>query len=349
MRILIFGAGAIGSLLGHLLEQAGHQVTLVGRVDYVRAVQTHGLILEEQGRALVVHPKAVETVAELAADEYAWDLRLLTVKAYDTLQAAQTLASAVSPETPLLLLQNGVGGEELAQQALPQTPIVSGVITWPVSILAAGHIAIQSRRGGASLAPTHEGQHVEPWVQLFHSIGVKAVLCPDYRAQKWSKLLLNMLANAVPAILDVPPDAAFKAPRLFAIERAAYLEALDVMRALQLPTVAFPDYPVPALAWAMRHLPEPILRPLLGRLVAGGRGEKKPSLQIDLLSGRRRSEVLYLNGAVVTYAAHVGLAAPVNQVLVNTLLGIAAGSIAWDEFRGRPERLVAEVNAAKGE
>jgi 2-dehydropantoate 2-reductase len=186
-------------------------------------------------------------------------------------------------------------------------------------------------------------------VQLFHSAGVKTVLCPDYRAQKWSKLLLNMLANAVPAILDMPPGAVFSDPRLFAIERAACLEALDVMHALQLRPVGFPDYPVPVLAWAMRHLPEPILQRLLRRLVAGGRGEKKPSLQIDLLSGRRRSEVLYLNGAVVTYAVHLGLAAPVNQVLVDTLLGIAAVTISWHDFRGKPERLVAEVSAAKGE
>jgi 2-dehydropantoate 2-reductase len=98
----------------------------------------------------------------------------------------------------------------------------------------------------------------------------------------------------------------------------------------------------------MRMLPAPLLRAVLGRMVASGRGEKAPSLQMDLAGGRRHSEVLYLNGAVVTHAERLGRDVPVNQVLLRTLKGMVDGSIPWDDFRGQPQKLVAAVQAERG-
>ena len=362
MRILIFGAGAIGSLLGYRLSQAKHEVILVGRPNYVQAVQARGLLLEERhsvpyeptkhpdrdrhpahhGHA--AHPQAVEKIEDIPASQRAWELTLLTVKAYDTQDATQALASYLSPEMPLLVVQNGVGGEEMVQQVLGQANIISGVITLAVSVLAPAHIRLDTTRGGLSLAPTQEGQAVDSLAQLFAAAGMKTVTCRDYRAQKWSKLLLNMLANALPAILDMSPSDVFANPRLFDIERSAFLEALHVMRALGVRPINLPGYPVPILAWAMRTLPASLLRALLSRIITSGRGGKKPSLQIDLTRGRERSEVLYLNGAIVTHAERLGLNAPVNRVLVDTLMSIATGNVSWDEFRGQPQKLIAALH-----
>ena len=366
MRILVFGAGAIGSLLGHRLAHAGHEVTLIGRPQYVRAVHERGLILEERslpshehverpqqerGPALygptTVHPVAVEGIEHIPSAQRSWDLVLLTVKAYDTQAAAQALAPYLSSDVPLLIVQNGVGGEELAQEVLKQAAIISGVITLSVSVLAPGHVRLETTRGGLNLAPTREDQDLDDWAQLFATAGMKTATYRNYRALKWSKLLLNIQANAIPAILDMTPGTAFANPSLFALERSAFLEALAVMRTLHLKPIHFPGYPVPLLTWAMETLPPSLLRPLLRRLFASGRGDKPPSLQIDLARGRQRSEALYLNGAVVTYAERLGLDVPVNRVLLDTLMGIAAGSLAWDEFRGQPQRLVAAVQAGK--
>jgi 2-dehydropantoate 2-reductase len=376
VRILVFGAGATGSLLGHRLADAGHEVTLVGRPGYVRAVQAHGLLLEERDLApheraahpqrerdpasheraahplrerslalygRVVYPKAVERIADLPVDQRSWDLILLTVKAYDTQEAAQRLAPHLSQDVPLLIVQNGVGGEELAQQTLQRVVIVSGVLTLSVSVLAPGRIRLETTRGGLSLAPMRKGQDVDHWAELFASAGLKTATYRDYRALRWSKLLLNMQANAIPAILDMTPGEVLADPALFALERSAFLEALDVMRALHLRPVSFPGYPTSLLVWAMQTLPAYLLRPVLRPLFASGRGDKKPSLQIDLARGRRRSEVWFLNGAVVTYAERVGLDVPVNKMLLDTLMAIAAGSVSWDEFRGQPHKLVAAV------
>jgi 2-dehydropantoate 2-reductase len=377
VRVLVFGAGAIGSFLGHRLATAGHDVTLIGRPAYVCAVQEHGLILEEQehGKPAVatsavvpgdgtteavttdhskqergpafhghaVYPAAVEGIGDLPTDQRPWDLILVTVKVYDTAEAARALAPYLSQNVPVLIVQNGVGGEGLAQGALPQATVISGVLTLSVSVLAPGHIRLETSRGGLSLAPTQVGEDVGPWAALFATAGLRTATYTDYHAMKWTKLLLNIQTNAIPAILDMAPGDVYAHPALFVLERAAFREALAVMHALHLKVVSFPNYPVPLLAWAMQHLPTVLLRPVLSRLVASGRGDKKPSLQMGLAGGRQQSEVLYLNGAVVNHAARLGVQTPVNQVLLDTVLGIAAGRIPWDEFRGQPQKLLREL------
>ena len=369
MRVLVFGAGAIGSFLGHRLATAGHDVTLIGRPAFVRAVQENGLILEEQPSNPVVttsvvahregttraattsssehrhavYPASAQSIGELGTDQRGWDLVLLTVKVYDTVDAAQALGHCLTPQTPVLIVQNGVGGEELAREALPDVPLISGVLTLSVRVVAPGHVRLETSSGGLSLAPTQAGQDVSPWSRLFAAAGLRMATYADYRAMKWTKLLLNIQANAIPAILDMVPGDVYAHPALFAAERKAFLEALAVMQALRLRVVSFPNYPVPLLAWAMRTWPTALLRPLLTRLVASGRGDKKPSLQMDLAGGRQHSEALYLNGAVVSHADRLGVPAPLNCVLLDTLLGIAAGRLPWDEFRGQPAKLLAAL------
>jgi 2-dehydropantoate 2-reductase len=113
-----------------------------------------------------------------------------------------------------------------------------------------------------------------------------------------------------------------------------------VMRALVLQPVSLPGYPVPLFAWALCSLPAWLLRPIFQRVIVPGRGGKMPSLHIDLSKGKGKSEVEYLNGAVVRYAQELGLDAPVNRTLHAVLMGIVQGGIPWEEYRGRPDRLL---------
>jgi 2-dehydropantoate 2-reductase len=62
---------------------------------------------------------------------------------------------------------------------------------------------------------------------------------------------------------------------------------------------------------------------------------------MDLSRGKGKSEVEYLNGAVVRYAQELGLDAPVNRALHAVLMGIVKGEISWEEYRDQPERLLA--------
>jgi 2-dehydropantoate 2-reductase len=157
-------------------------------------------------------------------------------------------------------------------------------------------------------------------------------------------LLLNLLTNASSAILDLPSAAVADDPRLFALERAAFREAVGVMQAQGLRAVALPGYPVPMLVVIMAA-PPAIGRAVLRRALARGRGDKMPSLWRDLESGRRENEVTVLNGAVAREAERLGLAAPVNRALTEILVALAEGRADREFYRHRPEALLQACRA----
>ncbi|MGA9351179.1 MAG: ketopantoate reductase family protein [Anaerolineae bacterium] len=339
MRALIVGAGAIGSLVGYKLARAGNEVTLVGRQPYVAAVRVQGLGLEGGGQvAQAMNVRAVTNVRDVADEPF--DFVLLTVKAYDTTEASAQVEPLAQRGIPILVLQNGVGGEETAAEILGKATILSAVITLSVEVLEPGLVRLATTRGGIGLAPTTSGQSVAELAEVFREAGFRTSIYRDYRRMKWSKLLLNIVANASPAILDMFPDEVFADSRLFALERAAFREGAAVMRALGLRPVSLPGYPVPLFAWALCSLPAWLLRPILRRAIVPGRGGKMPSLHIDLSRGKGKSEVECLNGAVVRYAQELGLDAPVNRALHSVLMGIVKRGIPWEEYRGQPERLL---------
>jgi 2-dehydropantoate 2-reductase len=69
-----------------------------------------------------------------------------------------------------------------------------------------------------------------------------------------------------------------------------------------------------------------------------------PSFHIDLNSGRGKSEVDYLNGAVVRQAARLGLAAPANSMLNDTLLALTSGDLQRDDYARQPDKFLSDYH-----
>jgi 2-dehydropantoate 2-reductase len=70
-----------------------------------------------------------------------------------------------------------------------------------------------------------------------------------------------------------------------------------------------------------------------------------PSLHIDLHSGKKRSEVSFLNGAVVRAGKSKGVLSPINAVLTNTLSDLVTGLISIETFSRNPEKLITNINS----
>ena len=116
--------------------------------------------------------------------------------------------------------------------------------------------------------------------------GFTVSLYTDYRGLKWTKLLMNILANAACAILDWTPAQVMGDPETAALEARAWQETLAVMSRRQIHVVALAGYPFPLFAPLARRLPPAWLARVLRGFVSGGRGSKMPSLQIALSSGK---------------------------------------------------------------
>ncbi len=354
MRILIIGAGAIGSLLGARLALAGHDVTLAGRPALVAAVQATGLILLEPTGASrrAANVRAVDSIAAaftLGMDKpgfsekpplpASYDLALLTVKAYDTAAViAELRALDADRLPPLLTLQNGVGNEEALAAAFGADRIVAGAIDTPASIPAPGQVQVHRDRFRAGLAPVGKAAPLGQAAALLRDAGFKTQVFDDYRGLKWAKLLMNLLANAQCAILDWTPAQVMAHPVAARLEALAWQEALAVMARLDIRPVALAGYPLPLLAPIARRLPPTWLARGLSRLVTGGRGGKMPSLHIALAGGKR-SEVTWLNGAVARFGHETGVPTPVNAAFADVLVALTEGQTDRDIYRGRPEKL----------
>ena len=119
-----------------------------------------------------------------------------------------------------------------------------------------------------------------------------------------------------------------------------------VMEAQGIEVVDLPGTPVRALAYATK-LPLWLSKPLLGRAAGAGRGAKMPSFHIDLHSGRGKSEVEYLHGAVVRAGEKFNVPTPVNKVLTETLLALTNKEIPLEEFAHKPEKLIDKLKGWK--
>ncbi len=184
---------------------------------------------------------------------------------------------------------------------------------------------------------------------LFAGAGFKVQIFDSGPALKWTKLLMNMLANAQPAILGLTPQQVFAQPALGNLEVLAWREALAVMRAQRIRPVPLAGYPMALIGALVQRLPVGLVRPFMARFIVGGRGSKLPSLMYDLQpQPRGQSEVAWLNGAVAAQAGNLGLPAPVNETLTRVLTDMVEGRAAIAEWRDRPERLLEAVEKAAG-
>ncbi|MEP6665399.1 MAG: 2-dehydropantoate 2-reductase N-terminal domain-containing protein [Nocardioidaceae bacterium] len=199
MRFVVFGAGAVGGVVGGLLHRAGHKVVLIARGEHLAAIQSDGLRFASP---------AGHTVERISAvghpDEVEWrhdDVVLLAVKSDATRDAVQSLAATAPPSIALVCMQNGVANEDTA---LRWFSCVYGVcVMAPTAHVEPGLVEANCHPTPAILdiGRYPEGVDVttEQIATAFREAGIVSVPRPDIMRWKYRKLVLN-LGNAVQAV-----------------------------------------------------------------------------------------------------------------------------------------------------
>jgi 2-dehydropantoate 2-reductase len=334
VRYLIYGTGAVGGLLGGSLALTGREVVFLARPDRAKALLSQGLHLtgDVPDRTLP-HPIMATTLNE-ALRHGRPDLILLTVKAYDVEQAGHELAAAFETPPPLVSFLNGIGNEEMLAASIGEAQVIPATLTTAVQINDAGEVRVERSRGIglAGLHPMLPSLRAE-----FKSAGMRVETYTDPAQMKWSKLMTNIVANASSAILDWNAAQVYRNPGIARLEIESLRETAWAMRRLGFRPVNLPGVPVAVMGMGLR-LPAAWIRPVLGRMVSRGRGEKKPSLHYDI--GRGKSEVAWLNGAVPRVDSPGHPHTPANALLLETMQRLVVDSSAAVEFRDRPDRLI---------
>lgn len=352
LKVLVFGAGAIGTYIGGSLALAGQQVVFVEQPKVVEDLRLRGLRLDltlderrQTKDASRVDPAAFVIVPTLEeALRYGpFDVALFALKSFDTQSALEGIKPFAEKIPPILCLSNGVSNEAAIAGALGKDRVIYGTVTSAVGRRGAGDIVLERLRGVgiAKGHPLSEKLH-----RIFNSAFLNSQLFDDADSMKWSKMLTNLLANPTSAILDLTAGQVFANRDLYKLEIEMLRECLAVMDAQGFKVVDLPGTPVRALAFATR-LPLWLSRPLLGRAAGAGRGGKMPSFHIDLHSGRGKSEVEYLHGEVVRAGERCNVPTPVNKVLTETLMALTRKEIPLEQFARKPEILLSRVERQK--
>ncbi|OGO21240.1 MAG: hypothetical protein A2Y54_07660 [Chloroflexi bacterium RBG_16_51_16] len=348
LKILSLGAGAIGTYIGGSLILAGHTVVYLEKPKVVDELNKRGLRLDlsaDKNRRRTtpsfVRPMAFKATGSIEeAVQYGpFDVALFALKSYDTAAALSELKPYADRLPPFLCLSNGVENEKAIGAVLGIERVIYGSVTTAISKRGVGDIMLEKQRG-IGVARGHELSEI-----LFLALDDAHLNCRIYAdgpGMKWSKMLTNLIANPTSAILDWPPSQVLAHHGMFRLEIRMLAECLAVMKAMDLTVVDLPGTPVRVLAF-MTRLPTWLSKPLLSRSAGTGRGGKMPSFHIDLHSGRGKSEVAYLHGAIAREGEKLGIPTPVNQRLTKILLDLTSGVIPIDEYKHQPGKLISQI------
>lgn len=199
MRYIIYGAGAVGGVIGARLHQAGKDVILIARGEHLRVIQDDGLTLEAPGERATLRIPAAASPAEI--DFEPDDAVVLAMKTQDTQAALNELAAAAPGSIAVLCAQNGVENERLALRKFEN--VYGVMLNLPAKHLTPGVVGASSGPVTGILEcgryPSGVDATIEAIVSDFAASTFEARALPDVMRWKYGKLLSNV-GNAIEAL-----------------------------------------------------------------------------------------------------------------------------------------------------
>lgn len=294
-KIMVLGAGAMGSLFGARLAMAGSEVVLVDVWrEHVVAINRDGLLFEDDGGAHTVHLAAAHA-ADLPAGDYP-DLVIVFTKTLHSAAALESVRHCIGRATWLLTLQNGLGNDEVAARFVSRTHLMHGVTNYPSDLRGPGSVAshgqgyvrIDGVAGGA-------GEQQRAIAALLRDAGFDCVLDPGVKRAIWEKVAFNAALNSLAAVTRLPVGGVggSEAGRSLARQIVDEVAAVAHARGIEVDREATWRSVERAFAEHAAH---------------------QPSMLQDILA-HRKTEIESINGAVLRYASEVGVPVPVTGTL----------------------------------
>jgi 2-dehydropantoate 2-reductase len=319
MRIAILGAGSIGAYLGGCLTAAGADVVLIGRARMAQQIAEHGLHMSDlHGRRHDLAATQVRYEQDAGALGEA-DLILVTVKSADTMDAVQSIAAHAGGGALVVSFQNGIGNADVLRASLPHCAVLGGMVPFNVVQMQGNRL----HRGTEGELMLEASPALEGWLAVFAAAGLPLIERQDFLAVQWGKLLLN-LNNPVNALSGLPLKAELSLRSYRRCLADLIEEAVGVLQAADIEPAKVARVGPRSLPMLLR-LPD-FLYTRLAKAMLRIDPEARSSMWEDLQAGRR-TEVDYINGAVVKLAESVGRAAPLSRRVVQLMRQAEEGKI----------------------
>ena len=303
MEVLIIGIGGIGSFYSYILQQGGARISLVARSN-VEAIKSNGININSAklGQHKVKPAAVYSTPAEAASQGIQYDYVLCTTKSLPSSPTEVLIRPAISKNTTIVLIQNGLNIEQPVHAAFPDNKLIACVAyigVWQTSpgyvehsVLENIELALYPDGGDAVLTTFHE---------TLLKGGSDAKIVPSANASQYRKLLWNTSFSSVCTITGLDTSGVTTCPSAKELVLSAMNEIIDIANA------------------AGVALPRAAVQQTWDRTEKLGVAYK-PSMMLDYEAGREM-EVDVIVDAPVREAQRLGISVPTLK-FIKTLLDV---------------------------
>ena len=282
MKIIILGAGGIGSFVGALLSEE-NDVLLIGRTEHVDKINKDGLAISGcvNGNFKVKAAEKIEDIEE-------GSLIILTTKTLDIESSLKEIKSLIKKNNTILVLQNGLGNEDLVR-SIVDCNVLRGIITTATNFAEPGNV-ICNYVGEISL---EDSEFSEKLKNVFNKTAINTGIPKDMKKRIWAKLVFNCAINPLTAILKVKNNELLKLTDLIK-NIAGEIISVAEKEGLKLDSKEIFDMIIKVITDS---------------------GDNTSSMLQDILKGKK-TEIDFMNGKVVELGKKHKIAIPVNEMLV---------------------------------
>jgi 2-dehydropantoate 2-reductase len=292
----------MGNLFAALLARKKEEIWLLDKdAERAKKIAKEGISVEGVAGSWHVDMRATADPKDIGSV----DLAVICVKSYDTKRAIAHARPLIKEDTAVLTLQNGIGNIELLSEVVGEDKVLGGITNAGATLLDTGKVRYAGKGetviGKLDGAITVELRRVR---ELFLTAGLETRISRDIKAALWSKLIINAGINALTAITRLHNGKLLDYEGTRNILRLAVNEAVKVAKRKRV-KLAYDD---------------PLSKV---EAVCEATANNVSSMLQDVLK-KKRTEIDAINGVIVRHADELGIAAPVNTLLVDLVRTIEA-------------------------
>ena len=294
MKIAVVGPGAMGCLIAaSLAERTKEEVLLIDKdLARAKALSQNAISIEGSGTAFKVNV----TVSAHPPSAGVYDLIIICTKSYSTDDACRHIKNMAGEHTAILTLQNGIGNMQVLEEHFGEERVVGGVTNHGATLLETGRVR------HAGIGDTIIGRLDGRMTSLLRTIreiltkaGFETKVSKDINSVIWSKLIINVGINALTAVTHLHNGMLIEDDGTHELLKNAVSEALRIAKRKRIKLVY--DDPIQKCESVCKATTHNI-----------------SSMLQDVLN-KKRTEIDFINGAIVRQGKSLGIPTPVNEVL----------------------------------
>ena len=298
MKILIIGAGALGSYFGGCLQKGGNDVTLVCRNrEHREAIVSNGLCLETNGETENV---LIDCISEIDLKDLNAEFEMVFIftKSKDTYDALKSSEKLIKKSTPLISLQNGIGNEEILQNF--SNKVIYGCTTLPSDLKGSGLVSSSGTHlTNFNSILTADNKLVLKLRDVLSTCGIYSEISVNISEAIWKKAIFNSAVNVICALIRGTPGEIAKSNELINLANSVANEGCEVAQKLG---IKVSTKEVKSII-SMSTTEHP---------------DHKPSMLVDILN-HKKTEIDSITGQIIRFGKKGNVQTPHNNVLFSLI------------------------------